>query len=77
MINIQKMIDIPDEHRIYLDVPAEIPAGAAYIELTVIPSPGANTRKPLAAYFGALKDSKVFAGDAVAIQRKIRAEWDR
>lgn len=26
---------------------------------------------------GGLKDSKVFEGDAVEIQRKMRAEWDR
>ena len=28
-------------------------------------------------FFGALKESEVFAGDPVEIQRKLRAEWDR
>ncbi len=27
-------------------------------------------------HFGALKDSKAFAGDPVAIQRALRDEWD-
>ena len=27
-------------------------------------------------FFGTLKDSKIFAGDPVEIQRKLRAEWD-
>lgn len=29
------------------------------------------------AFYGCLKDSKVFDGDPVEIQRKMRAEWDR
>lgn len=28
-------------------------------------------------FMGCLKDSKVFEGDPVEIQRKLRAEWDR
>jgi Protein of unknown function (DUF2281) len=28
-------------------------------------------------FFGVLKDSKIFNGDPVEIQRKMRAEWDR
>ena len=28
-------------------------------------------------FMGVLKDSKVFEGDPVEIQRKMRAEWDR
>jgi hypothetical protein len=28
-------------------------------------------------FFGVLKDSKIFEGDPVEIQRKMRAEWDR
>ncbi len=28
-------------------------------------------------FMGCLKDSKVFEGDPVEIQRKMRAEWDR
>jgi hypothetical protein len=31
---------------------------------------------PFSACFGSLKDSAVFAGDPVAIQRTMRAEWD-
>jgi hypothetical protein len=76
MINIQKIVDIPDEHRISLDVPTDIPTGAAYIELTVIPAPAPNLRKPLVSYFGALKNSRAFAGNAVELQRKMRAEWN-
>jgi hypothetical protein len=71
------MIDIPDEHRIYLDVPAAVPSGAAFIELTVIPAPNPDFRKPLSNYFGILKNSKTFSGDAVELQNKIRAEWNR
>jgi hypothetical protein len=76
MINIQKTIDIPDEHRIYLDIPSDVPTGAAYIELTLTPVPKPAFRKSVSSYFGCLKNSKIFSGNAVDIQKKMRAEWD-
>jgi hypothetical protein len=33
--------------------------------------------RTFAEFIGVLKDSKVFVGDPVEIQREMRAEWDR
>ena len=38
---------------------------------------GAKSVSSFDQFFGTLKDSKVFEGDPVEIQRKLRAEWDR
>jgi Protein of unknown function (DUF2281) len=37
----------------------------------------ASGERTFAEFFGVLKDSKIFDGDPVEIQRKMRAEWDR
>ncbi len=78
MTTIQKMIDIPLDHRLRLDLPlpADIPAGRAEIQVTIIPHPEKTTpRKAFEGLAGSLRDSATFSRDAVAIQREMRDEW--
>jgi hypothetical protein len=44
------------------------------VATATVPATGERT---FAEFIGVLKDSKVFEGDPVEIQRKMRAEWDR
>jgi hypothetical protein len=80
-MTIEQTVEIPADHRLTIEVPPEIPAGKA--KITVFISPRENTTKMsrqmrhIMKFYGCLKDSKVFEGDPVEIQRQMRAEWDR
>lgn len=78
MTTIEKKVDIPENHRLLLDLtlPADLPAGEAEVRVTIIPTkPRQPGKKPFDGLAGCLKDSKTFARDAVEIQREIRDEW--
>jgi hypothetical protein len=78
MTTIQKIIDIPMDHRLRLDLPLpkDIPAGRAEIQVTIIPSPEKPTiRKAFEGLAGSLKGSATFSRDAVELQREMRDEW--
>jgi hypothetical protein len=49
----------------------------ALMEKVAASTPKANldSRQGIMKHYGALKDSKAFAGDPVAIQRAMRDEW--
>ncbi len=47
-----------------------------FLEARARRSPGKQP-KSFDELIGTLKDSKSFQGDAVEVQRKLRAEWDR
>ena len=76
MTVIQKTIRVPDNHRITLDLPGDIPAGdTADIVVAITVSPQPDSGKSILELAGALADSKTFAGDSVALIRKVRDEW--
>ncbi len=78
MTTIQKIIDIPDDHRVLLDLtlPVELPVGKAEVQVIITPSsekhPG---RKPFEGLGGSLAGCPDFTGDALDIQREMRDEW--
>lgn len=76
MTTIEKSIEIPVDRRLRLDLtlPDELPPGRAELRLTINPSP-ASGGMPFDGLFGSLKDSGLFSGDSVDIQRKMRDEW--
>lgn len=76
MTVIQRTIRVPENRRITLELPADIPAGnTADIVVTVAPSPREARAKSLLELAGALADSKTFDGDSVALIRELRDEW--
>jgi hypothetical protein len=66
-------------------LPAEIPAGAERIKIFIFPDTKAVEKpvkmsrqmRKIMQFYGCLKDSPVFEGDPVEIQRRMRSEWDR
>ncbi|MDR2561430.1 MAG: hypothetical protein LBC63_06650 [Holophagales bacterium] len=82
MTTIQQTIEIPQDHRLHLDLPlpSEIPAGRAEVHVTIIPcvhsAKGAQKgHKPFEGLAGSLKDSVLFGRDGVELQREMRDEW--
>ncbi len=78
MTTIQKTIDIPDDHRVLLDLilPVDLPVGKAEVQVIITPSPEARPdRKPFEGLAGSLAGCPDFAGDALEIQREMRDEW--
>ena len=71
-MSVTQTVDIPENHRITIDVPHEVPAGP--VILTYTPTPATSNRKPISCFFGILSPETY--GDGVAYQRKIRDEWD-
>ncbi|MDR1250223.1 MAG: hypothetical protein LBK63_13095 [Treponema sp.] len=84
-MTIEQNIEIPEDRRITLELPAQIPAGAARIKVFVSPDIKAVEKtvkmsrqmRRIMQFYGCLKDSPVFEGDPVEIQRRMRSEWDR
>jgi inorganic pyrophosphatase len=80
-MTIEQTVEIPADHRLTIEVPPEIPAGKATITVSI--SPRENTIKisrqmrHIMKFYGCLKNSQVFEGDPVEIQRQMRTEWDR
>jgi len=80
MTTIQKNVEIPEDRRLRLDLelPVDLPAGQAEIQLTITPLGNTwleSSRQPFEGLFGCLKGSGIFAEGGVAIQRKMRDEW--
>ena len=78
MTTINKSIEIPADRLLHLELtlPEELPPGRAELRLTINP---VQKQKKLSAsfkgLFGCLKDSDVFVGDSVELQRAMRNEW--
>ena len=75
-MSVTQTVEVPDSHRLTIDVPREIPAGRVILTFTPDSvqkntSPG---RKPISEYFGILSPGTY--GDGVAYQRNLRDEWD-
>ncbi|MDR1872999.1 MAG: DUF2281 domain-containing protein [Deltaproteobacteria bacterium] len=76
MTTILKTIEIPENRRLNLELPADTPTGEVNISLTITPVQHSNTTKrPLSSFCGVFKNSPTFKGDPVEIQRKMRDEW--
>jgi hypothetical protein len=41
-MTIEQIIEIPDSHRVYVDLPPQIPAGKARIAIQILEYPGAD-----------------------------------
>lgn len=75
-INMQGQITA--DHQLHLagpvSVPAHLPPGNAAVVLLISPdSQAVESRNALLRLAGVLRDSKAFFGDAVAVQRRLRA----
>ncbi len=78
MATIQKTIQIPENHRITVDLPlpAEIPVGdVAEIIVTIDVSRKKHAPDSILKLAGALANSEAFAEDSVNAIRKMRDEW--
>jgi hypothetical protein len=82
-MTIEQTVEVPANHRIFLDIPPQIPAGRVILTFTPAPKcgdnsltadPGLNRKPPISRYFGILSPHTY--GDAVAYQRTLRDEWD-
>jgi hypothetical protein len=78
-MTIEQIVEIPDSHRITIEVPPEIPTGAVASLEFIWPSKTqavktAANRTPISRYFGILSPSTY--GDGVAYQRELRNEWN-
>jgi hypothetical protein len=76
MTTIVKTVEIPENRRLSLELPADTPTGEVNISLTITPIHQPNTTKrPLSSFCGVFKDSPTFKGDPVEMQSKMRDEW--
>lgn len=77
MTTIQKIITIPDDHRvsIELSLPKSVPAGAADMVVTISPQRKKHPKTSLKSLAGSLAGSKNLSGDSVALVRQWRDEW--
>ena len=79
-MTIQKDVEITPDRLLRLDweLPMDIPVGRAELRLFITPKPpmkaGENFFADLA---GCLKGNPVLAEGGVALQRRLRDEWDR
>ena len=73
-MTITQTVDIPDSHRLVIDVPPEVPAGKVILSFTPASAIPDSNQKPISRYFGILSPETY--GDGVAYQRKLRDEWD-
>jgi hypothetical protein len=74
---ITKTIKIPDNRRVNLEfeVPEHVPTGEANLVVTITPTQyKCVTWQDILKFSGVLKDSPIFEGDPVEIQRKMRDE---
>jgi len=57
-MTIQQTIEVPPAHRIFFDLPLELPVGRAKVELTIIPEPAPRKKnvKSLKSLFGIHKN---------------------
>jgi hypothetical protein len=81
-MTIEQTIEIPQSRRITVTLPQSVPTGTAKLtlftgEVAKKPVKMSRQARKLLQYYGCLKNSPVFEGDPVEIQRKMRSEWER
>ncbi|MDR1745506.1 MAG: hypothetical protein LBS30_07120 [Planctomycetota bacterium] len=79
MTTIQKTVHIPANRRLEIDLPEDTPIGGeAEVTITLPPAKKEETGgDDLTPFFGILANNPAFARGGLAIQRELRAEWDR
>ncbi len=77
MTTIQKTIQIKPDRRLHLDLslPDDLPTGEAEVLVIISPAGSDSPVKAIRPLAGSLASSKTFAEDSVALQRKLRDEW--
>jgi len=80
---IEQTIEIPSNHRLFLDVPPKVPAGKTIITFTTVSAVSAdNSVRPeelkmkLMSLRGSLGKNAFGGLDGVAYQNKVRKEWE-
>lgn len=77
MPTIKKTIKVPPTRRLEIDLPEDMPIGDVEMTLTLSPASAEERREFLLSFAGIFKNNPAFSRDGVAIQREMRAEWDR
>jgi len=80
---IEQTIDIPPNHRLFLDVPPEVPAGKTIITFTTVSAVSADNnvlseelKMKLLNLRGSLGKNAFDGLDGIAYQNKVRKEWE-
>jgi len=80
---IEQTIEIPPSHRLFLDVPPEVPAGKTIITFTTVSAVSTDKnvlseelKMKLLNLRGSLGKNAFGGLDGVAYQNKIREEWE-
>lgn len=78
MTTIKKIVQIPADRRLRLDlpIPDAVPTGRAEMLLIISATTGKRPRKPLAKLAGSLAGSVNLSRDSVTLQREWRDEWE-
>lgn len=86
MPTIEKTIEVPENRRLEIDLPDDMPTGSVKMVLTLLPSTAEELpmseaelearRKVIRSAAGIFKDNPAFARGGPAIQRELRDEWD-
>jgi hypothetical protein len=77
MTNIGKKIAVPENRRINLEIelPKDTPIGEVNVNISITPISQRKPKRTIESFYGIFKDSPIFEGDPVEIQRKMRDEW--
>jgi hypothetical protein len=78
METIKQQVQIPENHRLSLEVeiPPNIPAGPADVVVLIEPTHEKGWRERILSYAGCLADTPLAKMDNVKVQRELRDEWD-
>jgi hypothetical protein len=77
-MTIERIVEIPANRRLVLDLPPDIPAGKTTITINFPESQKtgqSDFERHFDEIYGSFKNRDVFQGDPVALIRKIRDEW--
>ena len=78
METLKRIVTIPDNHHLKLDVtlPTSFPTGEVELVLVVASKPNyTNRHRQVLSLAGRLKKSVNFSGDPLTLQRTLRDEW--
>ncbi len=78
MEKIRTQIEVPEDHRILLNLtlPDEVPTGPAEVTLTISSGARTSANPDLMSFAGSLSGSVLARRNSVAVQRELRDEWD-
>lgn len=77
METLKRIVTIPDNHHLKLDVtlPESFPTGEVELVLVVASKPSCTNKQELLALAGRLRKSVNFSGDPVTLQKTLRNDW--